>query len=369
MTVKIPLLDLVAQYHSIQSEIDEAIRRVLDSGQFILGHEVQSLEIEVAKYIGVKHGIGVASGTDALILSLRAMDIGPGDEVIVPAYTFFGTIGAVLHVGAKPVFVDIELDTYCVDAQQIPQKITPQTRAIIPVHLYGHPADMHSLHKIAEESNLKIIEDNAQAFGAEYDGKKTGSFGDAACLSFFPSKNLGGFGDGGMVVTNDDEVATRIRMLRTHGWKRKYFPEELGYNSRLDALQSATLRAKLLHVDAWNQGRRELAKRYNQSLSGKNLQVPKEYAPARHVYHLYVISIKDRDNIRRILHEAGIASGIYYPQPPYRAEPCRSFGCRSGDFPNADQASRETLAIPLFPEMPVEQLDEVVFVLNAALSN
>jgi dTDP-4-amino-4,6-dideoxygalactose transaminase len=369
MQTRIPLLDLTAQYHSIQSEIDEAITRVLESGQFILGAEVEALESEVAGYLGVKHGIGVASGTDALVLSLRALDIGPDDEVIVPAYTFFATVGAVLSVGATPIFVDIDLDTYCIDTRLIPPSITSRTKAIIPVHLYGQPAAIPSLLEIAEDHGIKLIEDNAQAFGADYDGNKTGSLGDAACLSFFPSKNLGGFGDGGMVVTNGDEIAAQIRMLRTHGWRRKYFPEKLGYNSRLDALQAAVLRVKLSHVDAWNRRRRELGKRYSQSLSSLNVHVPEECEPAHHIYHLYVIRTRDRDKVRRTLSEAGIASGIYYPQPPYLAEPCRSLGYHYGDFSNADQASQETLAIPLFPEMSAKQLDEVVSVLGSALSN
>ena len=228
MSTSIPLLDLVAQYQTIQPEIDAAIQRVLQSGRFILGIEVSTLEDEVASYLSVKHGIGVASGTDALILALRALDIGLGDEVIIPAYSFFATLGAVLHVGAKPMIVDIDPKTYNINVEQVQANITSTTKAIIPVHLYGHPADMDLLRETAQNYSLKIIEDNAQAFGADYQGAKTGSLGDISCLSFFPSKNLGGYGDGGMVVTNDDAIAQKVRMLRTHGWKRKYFPEVLG---------------------------------------------------------------------------------------------------------------------------------------------
>lgn len=252
----IPLMDMVAQYRSIQSEIDEAIRQVLEAGQFILGPNVAALEKEIAVYLGVKRGVGVASGTDALLLAMRALEIGDGDEVIVPSYTFFATAGAVLLAGATPVCVDVEPKNYTIDVQQIAERITPRTKAIIPVHLYGHPAEMTAVMELARTHGLKVIEDNAQAFGAEYRGRKTGSMGDVACLSFFPSKNLGGCGDGGMVVTNDDQLADRVRMLRAHGWRKKYFPEMLGYNSRLDELQAAILRVKLRHIDEWNQRRR-----------------------------------------------------------------------------------------------------------------
>ncbi|MBT3315604.1 MAG: DegT/DnrJ/EryC1/StrS family aminotransferase, partial [Anaerolineae bacterium] len=246
--MKVPLLDLVAQYKDIKPEMDAAVQRVLDSGHFILGPEVSAVEEEVADYLGVSHGIGLASGTDALILALRALEIGEGDEVILPAYTFFATIGSVLHVGATPVLVDVDEKNYCIDIEQTRAKVTSATKAIIPVHLYGQAADMDALAEIAKEKNLSIIEDNAQAFGADYKGKKTGSIGDIGCLSFFPSKNLGAYGDGGMVVTNNPELAEKMRMLRAHGWKKKYFPEVLGYNSRLDALQAAILRVKLPHL-------------------------------------------------------------------------------------------------------------------------
>ena len=248
----IPLVDLTAQYHSIKEEIDAAVSATLESGHFILGPAVSTFEQSVASYLGVEQAIGLASGTDALVLALRALNIGPGDEVIVPAYTFFATAGTVMSVGAKPVFVDIDPASYEIDVTQIKDRITPRTKAIIPVHLYGHPAEMDPILEIAKGHNLKVIEDNAQGFGAEYKGKKTGSLGDIACLSFFPTKNLGAYGDGGMVVTNDPALAERMRRLRTHGWKKKYYSEEVGYNSRLDALQAAILQAKLPHVDAWN---------------------------------------------------------------------------------------------------------------------
>lgn len=356
----IPLLDLTQQYHDIQPEIDAAIRRVLESGHFILGPEVKALEEEVAAYLHLDHGVGVASGTDALVLALRALDIGPGDEVIVPAFTFFATAGAVLHVGAKPVLVDIELDTYSIDLEQTEKAITSNTRAIIPVHLYGHPADMGAICEIAHKHGLKIIEDNAQAFGAEYQGKKTGALGDIACLSFFPSKNLGAYGDAGMVVTDNATLADRVRRLRAHGWQKKYFPLELGYNSRLDALQAAILQVKLPHVDEWNANRRKAAELYHQGLAGTGIVVPQEKPGCTHVYHQFVIRSPQRDILRQTLQSAGIGTDIYYPQPLHLTEPLKELGYAPGAFPRSEQAVREALALPIFPELRGEQQDQVI---------
>jgi dTDP-4-amino-4,6-dideoxygalactose transaminase len=308
----------------------------------------------------VDHAIGLASGTDALVLALRALDIGAGDEVIVPAYTFFATVGTVMSVGAKPVFVDIDPVSYEIDVTQIRDRITPRTKAIIPVHLYGHPADMDPVLELAWSHGLKVIEDNAQAFGSTYWGKKTGSIGDIGCLSFFPTKNLGAFGDGGMVVTNDPALAERMRMLRTHGWKKKYYSEEVGYNSRLDALQAAILQAKLPHVDSWNHKRREIAQRYSEELAPLGMTVPAECDWARHVYHLYIIRSGQRDELQAFLKEKGIASEVYYPLPPHLSTPCRKFGYREGDFPHAERASRETLALPLYPELTEVQQERVI---------
>ncbi len=358
--MRIPLLDLVAQYRGIRPEIDEAIRDVLESGQFILGPHVAALERELSVYLDVRHTIGVASGTDALVLALRALKIGPNDEVIVPAYTFFATAGAVMLAGATPVLVDIDPDTYCLDVQEVAKRITARTKAVIPVHLYGHPADMTALFDVTRSHGLKVVEDNAQAFGAEYRGRKTGSLGDVACLSFFPSKNLGGYGDGGMVITNDGEVAEQVRMLRSHGWRKKYHPEAIGYNSRLDELQAAILRIKLHHVDHWNERRRELAHRYSEDLSRMGLGVPHEAPYAKHVYHLYTVRVEHRDGVQRHLKAKSIASAIYYPQPLHMALPCQPLGYRSGDFPEAERASRETLALPLFPEMTEVQVKDVM---------
>jgi dTDP-4-amino-4,6-dideoxygalactose transaminase len=365
----IPLIDLVAQYRSIQPEIDAAIQKVLITGRFILGDEVSALEGEIATYLGVKHGVGVASGTDALILALRALGIGPGDEVILPAYTFFATAGAVLNVGATPKLVDIDPKTYCLDIEQVKASISPATKAIIPVHLYGHPAEMNPILELAQEYGLKIIEDNAQAFGASYHGRKSGSFGDLACLSFFPSKNLGGYGDGGMVVTDDEDLANKVRMLRTHGWQQKYFPKILGYNSRLDTLQAAILRVKLGHVDRWNGRRRELAEAYNKSLSRlPDLTLPYQAPGVKHVYHLYVVRSQIRDELQKHLKQKGIASSVYYPQPLHLSDPSKGLGYQVGDFPHAESASRETLAIPLYPEMTLDQVNRVVAVIRMSFT-
>lgn len=366
--MKIPLIDLAAQYRAIQPEIDTAIRQVLESGQFILGPTVAALEQEMAAYVGTKHAIGVASGTDALVLGLRALGVGAGDEVIVPTYTFFASAEAVMLVGATPVFVDIEAETYCIDVQQVAARITPRTKAIMPVHLYGHPVDMAPLQELARTHNLKLIEDNAQALGATYAGHKTGSLGDVGCISFFPSKNLGGFGDGGMVVTNDDEVAQKVRMLRTHGWRKKYYPEMLGYNSRLDTLQAAILRVKLRYLDKWNERRREFAQLYTDQLAHLNIGLPCERPHARHVYHLYIIQVNEREYIQQYLQERGVASAVYYPQPLHQTAPCQHLMAQPQQFPIAEQASRETLALPLYPEMSEEQVQYVVAVVQHALT-
>lgn len=356
----ISLVDLTAQYHSIKKEIDAAVLSTLESGHFILGPQVVKFEESVAKYLGVKHAIGLASGTDALVIALRALNIGDGDEVIIPAYTFFATAGTVMSVGAKPVIVDVDPQSYQIDVSKIEAAITSKTKAIIPVHLYGHPAEMNPILEIAREHNLKVIEDNAQGYGAEYLGKKTGSLGDAGCLSFFPTKNLGAYGDGGMVVTNDDALAEQMRMLRAHGWKKKYYSEMVGYNSRLDAMQAAILQAKFPHLDEWNDKRRELSKRYNEHLAPLGIVTPVEREWARHVYHLYIIRSTKREALQAFLKEKGIASEVYYPIPPHLSIPCRKFGYKEGDFPHAEKAAQETLALPLYPELTLDQQDEVI---------
>jgi len=364
----IPLVDLTAQYHSIKKEIDEAVLSTLESGHFILGPAVTKFEESIALYLGVDFGVGLASGTDALVLALRALNIGAGDEVIIPAYTFFATAGTVMSVGAKPVFVDVDPQSYQIDVSKIEEAITSNTKAIIPVHLYGHPAEMNPILKIASEYGLKVIEDNAQGFGAEYLGKKTGSFGDIGCLSFFPTKNLGAFGDAGMVVTNDPVLAERMRMLRTHGWKKKYYSEEVGYNSRIDALQAAILQAKLPYLDSWNEKRRKISQRYSEKL-GSNLVTPIEREWGRHVYHLYIVRSAKRDELQAFLKQKGIASEVYYPLPPHLSVPCRKLGYKEGDFPHAELASQQTLALPLYPELTLSQQDEVIAAVQGFVSN
>ncbi|MFC1998998.1 DegT/DnrJ/EryC1/StrS family aminotransferase [Chloroflexota bacterium] len=355
--MKVPLVDLVAQYNSIKTEINESIQQVLEKGQFILGPKVAELENAISEYHGVKHAVGVASGTDALVLALRALEIGPGDEVIVPAFTFFATAEAVSVVGATPVFVDIDLKTYCIDTGQIEGKVTPKTKAIIPVHLYGHAADMDAINQIAEKHELKIIEDNAQAFGAEYKGRKTGSMGHVSCFSFFPSKNLGTYGDGGMLATDDEQVADKARMLRTHGWKQKYFPVTIAYNSRLDELHASTLLVKLKYVDNWNEQRRKAAQKYGELLTSPGVVTPTEEPYAKHVYHMYVIRVKRRNELQSYLKEKEIASAIYYPIPLHLLEAYNHLGYVKGNFPNAERACSETLAIPLFPEITSAQIE------------
>jgi dTDP-4-amino-4,6-dideoxygalactose transaminase len=344
----------------MKEEIDAAVGATLESGHFILGPAVGTLEESIAAYLGAEHAIGLASGTDALVLALRALDIGPGDEVIIPAYTFFATAGTVMSVGARPVFVDIEPQSYEIDAAQIEQRITPRTKAIIPVHLYGHPADMDPILQVARTHGLKVIEDNAQGFGAEYKGRKTGSIGDIGCLSFFPTKNLGAFGDGGMVVTGDLALAERIRRLRTHGWRKKYYSEEVGYNSRLDALQAAILQAKLPYLDTWNEKRRAIAQRYSEQLRPLGVVVPVECEWGRHVYHLYIIRSERRNDLQAFLKQKGIASEVYYPLPPHLSIPCQQYGYRAGDYPEAEAAARTTLALPLYPELTEAQQDTVI---------
>ena len=363
--MKIPLVDLTLQYQNIRPEVDDAVRDVLASGAFILGSRGKSFEEAVAVYLGVQHAVGVASGTDALWLALRACGIGPGDEVIVPAYTFFATAEAVSQAGATPVFADIEPDSYGIDASRLKASITPRTRAIIPVHLYGCPADLGPVLRFARDHDLKVLEDNAQAFGAEYGGRKTGSLGEAGCLSFFPTKNLGGYGDGGMVVTNNPAVADTVRKLRDHGSRTKHVPEMIGWNSRLDELQASILLVKLRHVDAWNALRRSIADTYRELLKDLPVQVPHEPSYGKHVYHLYVVRLPDRDRVKAHLDSRGIASAVYYPIPLHHTTPYRN--SHVSQLPESEKAARETLALPMFPEMTEEQIRTVAVAVRHAL--
>ena len=356
----IPQLDLAAQYSTIAPEIREAIERVVASQQFVLGREGAALEEEVARLCGVAHGIGVASGTDALILALRACGVGAGDEVVLPPFTFVATGSAVSALGAKPVFADIHPNTYNVDPAQLERRVTSRTRAIIAVHLYGLAADMDPIVDFARARKLPVIEDNAQAIGAGYKGRRTGSLGDVACLSFYPTKNLGAYGDAGMVVTNSSQIAARLKTLRNHGQTAKYVSSEPGWNSRLDELQAAILRVKLRHLPGWQRARRAHAAEYTRHFS----QLPGIMPPLvpegyEHVYHQYTIRVENRDALQRVLAEQKIGSNVYYPVPLHLQTLYASLGHKRGDFPHAEHAAEEVLSLPMYPELRASQLGRV----------
>ncbi len=354
-----PFLDLKAQYRTIKAEIDAAIQRVMTSQQFILGQEVEGFEKEISAHLGVRHAIACASGSDALLLALMALEIGPGDEVVTTPFTFVATAGAIARLGARPVFVDIDPSTYNISAAAIEAAITPRTKAIIPVHLYGLPADMSAISKIADERGIPVVEDAAQAIGAKYAARIVGGIGLCGCFSFFPSKNLGGAGDGGMLVTNDDTFADKLRVLHIHGGRTKYEYETIGINSRLDALQAAILRVKLKHLDPWAAGRVQRAERYRRLFqqAGLNdvISLPSVPAKSTHVYHQYVIRAPRRDGLKAHLREHGVPSEIYYPLPLHLQQAFAYLGHKLGDLPESERASREVLALPIFPEMSDEQ--------------
>ncbi len=359
--MQIPLLDLKKQYDEIKDEIQEAINDVLESTRYVLGEHVQKLEEEIADYTGTKYGIGVASGTDALLLSLHALDIGPGDEVIVPTFTFFATAGVVSRLGATPVFADIDPFSYNITPEEIEDKITDKTKAVIPVHLYGQPAEMDKIMDIAKNYNLKVVEDACQAIGAEYKETKVGNFGDATALSFFPSKNLGGYGDGGMILTNNRDLADRLKSLRVHGAEPKYFHKEVGYNSRLDAIQAAILRVKLKYLDEWTKGRQRVAKTYDKlfkenGLDQKIVLPRKKVEDSTHVYHQYVIRVENRDKLQKHLQEKSISTAIYYPEPLHLQECYQDLGYNEGDLTVAEKACEEVLALPIDPKLNEEQI-------------
>jgi len=362
--MKVPLLDLTRQYQSIKGEINHVIKEVLESQHFILGENVEKFEKNVADYCRVKHAIGVASGTDALLLSLRALGIGHGDRVITTPFTFFATAGAIHNVGAQPVFADIEPDTYNIDPEKVDhilRKDSSGVKAIIPVHIYGQMAEMDYIMEISEKYNLAVVEDAAQAIGAEYKGKKAGNFGSTGCFSFFPSKNLGGAGDGGMIVTNDDKLAEKLRILRVHGSKPKYYHHLVGYNSRLDALQAAILNVKLSYLDKWSNQRAKNAKYYNKRLYDiDGLTSPSIAAHRTHIFNQYTIRIKNRDGLKEFLTNNGIGTEIYYPIPVH-LQPCfKNMGYKVGDFPMAERASKEVLSLPIFPELTEKEKNFVI---------
>ncbi|MCK5114634.1 MAG: DegT/DnrJ/EryC1/StrS family aminotransferase [Phycisphaerae bacterium] len=358
--MQVPLLDLKAQYATLREETQRAVNAVLESQYFVGGPEIQELEKQIAAYCDVGHAVGVSSGTDALIASLMSLGIGHGDEVITTAYTFFATVGSIWRVGAKPVFVDIEGDTYNVDTTKIEAAITPKTRAIMPVHLYGQLADMTPIMEIADKHNLLVIEDAAQGIGATQNGKKAGSFGTTGCFSFFPSKNLGGLGDGGMVVTQDEALAERLRQCRNHGMNPKYYHQWVGGNFRLDSIQAAGLLVKMNHLESWHAGRRANAAKYNSLFAGlEQIVTPTIRDYNESIYNQYIIRVPKRDECRAFLQESGVGCEVYYPVAMHQQECFQSLGYKSGDFPQSEKASQETIALPIYPELTDEQIEYV----------
>lgn len=355
----VPVLDLKAQYQSIKDEIDEAVLDVMASGYFVLGPNVKALEAEMAEYVGCQHGVGVASGTDALRLSLEALDIGPGDEVITTPFTFVATANTISHAGARPVFVDIDLRTYNIVPTQIEAAITERTKAILPVHLYGQPAEMEEIMVIAQRHNLYVIEDCAQAIGAEDDGRRAGSFGDLACFSFYPTKNLGAFGDAGLVTTNDPELAERVTVLRQQGSKTRYYHDVLGFNSRLDEMQAALLRVKLRRLDDWQARRGQIATQYDEVLGELGLETPFVRPGVTHAYHQYTVRVARRDELHEFLRERGVGSMIYYPLPLHLQKMYDDLDYAEGSLPVSEDAGREVLSLPMYPELTDEQVQTV----------
>jgi dTDP-4-amino-4,6-dideoxygalactose transaminase len=358
--MKVPFLDLTASYPLIRKEIESGIAAVIDSASFILGNQVKKFESEFADFCETKYCVGVASGTDALHLSLRALDIGDGDEVITVANTFVATALAISYVGADIVLVDCDANTYNIDVNQIRNKITKKTKAIIPVHLYGQAANMPEIMSLAKEHNIKVVEDASQAHGARVSDARVGTFGDLACFSFYPGKNLGAFGDGGAIVTSDENLKNKLEMLRNYGSPQKYFHDFIGFNSRLDSIQAVVLSAKLKYLDLANQKRKEHAKRYSKNLSElPELTLPKVNNFDSHVFHLYVIQAKDRDGLSKFLLKNEIQTVIHYPNPIYRLGAYQSLGLNSTCYPNTEKYSSEILSLPMYPEISNDQIDFV----------
>lgn len=366
MQTKIPLLDLNAQYQTIAPEIEATVKRVLSSQHFILGPEVAELEQEIAPYCHCSDAVGCASGSDALLLALMACGVGPGDEVITTPFSFFATAGSIVRLGAKTVFVDIEESTFNINAELVARAITPKTKAIMPVYLFGQCAEMDSITELARRHNIAVIEDAAQAIGAEYKGRRAGSLGVVGCFSFYPTKNLGGAGDGGMLTTNDPEMAASLRDLRSHGARKKYFHDRVGINSRLDALQAAILRVKFHYLDEWARGRRTNAQRYREIfantelISSGSVRLPAEADSTLHVYNQFVIRTRERDKLRAYLTEHGIGTEIYYPLPLHMQTCFAELGYHAGDFPESERAAEEALALPVYPELTADAQGRVV---------
>jgi dTDP-4-amino-4,6-dideoxygalactose transaminase len=356
----IPFLDLKAQYASIKGELDAAVINVLASTQYVLGEEVAAFEREFAAYCGTRHAIAVNTGTSALHLALLAADVGPGDEVITVPFTFVASVSAICYTGARPVFVDIDPTTFTMDPAKLSAAITSRTKAILPVHLYGQMADMGAIMEIAEQHGLPVIEDACQAHGAEYSGRRAGSIGVSGCFSFYPGKNLGACGEGGIVVTNDDSHMQAIRMLRDWGQEKRYHHVLKGFNYRMDGIQGAALRVKLRHLDDWTEARRQRGRHYSALLAGSTrVTAPTEAAWRRHVYHIYAVRTQDRDGLQRALTAEGIQTGLHYPIPVHLQEAHRDLGYGVGDFPQSEAAAREVLSLPIYPEMTARQVEQV----------
>ena len=364
--MNIPMVDLKSQYNELKEEIDSAMIQALEATQFILGPNVQAFEKEAAEYHGVKHTIGVASGTDALHLALLAAGIGKGDEVITTPFTFIATAEAISYVGAIPVFVDIDPKTFNIDINEVEKAITEKTKAVIPVHLFGQPVDMPSLIKLCNDKNLKIIEDCAQSFGAHINGKQTGGFGDLGAFSFFPSKNLGCFGDGGLISTNSDELAEQVKVLRNHGMTKRYHHTLIGYNSRLDELQAVILRIKLKHIDQYNDNRRRVDQSYKNLLSGTDIVMPFEDGVGKHVYHQYTCLHPERDKIMQALQDNGIACAVYYPIPLHLQD-VYAKDYKAPSLPVTEGITEQCFSLPVYPELDEEKIKRITDVIKQAL--
>ena len=367
--LSIPLINPRASYLDCKEEIDAAIARVMESGRYILGQEVAAFEQEFAAYIGVRYGIGVGSGTEALHIALKACGIQPGDEVITVSHTAVATVAAIQLCGARPILIDIDPQTFVIDANRIERAITSRTKVILPVHLYGNVADMQSIRSIADRHGLLIVEDCAQSHGATYGGQKSGALGNLAAFSFYPTKNLGAFGDAGMVVTNDPELSDRVRLLREYGWRQRYVSEIPGFISRLDELQAAILSVKLKHLEQWNEERRKKAKIYSGMLSPLGIVCPSEGLGVKHVYHLYVIRTRERDALQAFLKKKGIQTLIHYPVPIHLQKAYKDLGYRHGDLPLTEQCSLEILSLPFFPELKECEIGEVAESIRSFMKN
>jgi dTDP-4-amino-4,6-dideoxygalactose transaminase len=365
--VRVPFLDLAAQYAGLRDEILDALREVADSTCYVLGSKVEAFEKSFAEYVGARHCVGVNSGTSALHLALIAAGVGPGDEVITVPMTFVATTWAVKYVGATPVFVDVDPASYTLDVSQLERRITPRTKAILPVHLYGQPADMGPILEIAARHGIPVIEDAAQAHGAKYEGVPAGSLGACGCFSFYPGKNLGAYGEAGAVITNDDDMAKRMRALRDHAQSQRYHHDELGFNYRMDAFQGAVLGIKLAHLERWTEARRVRAERYRRLLAHLPLQIPVEGEDRRHVWHLFVVLSPERDRLRAELQERDIGCGLHYPVPVHLQAAFRELGHVAGDYPMAERIANECLSLPIFPEMTDAQQDAVVGAIEEVL--